>query len=183
MEVYKSLSAGMNVLLEKAAELGWWCSEWIEKGQNDRTYVEMGKYSPAGEDFSMIIDFEPENQEETFLKNMRDYVNSFDVDEHVEMWVPKRGEGGCPSTIKELVEDAEAIVDMIKELYGELDNVPRPYEPDREGKDKKLAEFIIRNFHHCPIPVELVCEFGFGREGCIDCLLSHVDLLKLPRKD
>lgn len=51
-----------------------------------------------------------------------------------------------------------------------------------EDKDRKLAEYIIRNFHHCPIPVELICEFGFRREGCVDCLLAHVDLLKLPRE-
>lgn len=182
MKEYMKLSAGMKVLLEKAEELGWWWSAWIEKERNDRTYVEMGKQSPAGEDFSMIIDFESENPAETFLKNMWKYADDFDVDDHVDMWVPKRGEGGCPSTIKELVEDAEAIADMIKELHGELDNVPKPQKLD-EDRDRKLAEFIIRNFHHCPIPVEIVCKFGFGREGCVDCLLSHVDLLKLPRED
>lgn len=61
MEEYKGLSAGMKILLAKAEELDWWWSAWIEESQNGRTYVEMGQHSPAGEDFSMIIDFDSEN--------------------------------------------------------------------------------------------------------------------------
>lgn len=133
MKEYNELSADMKVLLKKSEELGWWWNAWIEKGQNNRTYLEMGKHSPAGEDFSMIIDFEPENQAETLLENMWEYAYDFDVDDHVMMWAPKRGEGGCPFTIKELVEDAEAIVDMIKELYEELDKVMHPELSDEQS--------------------------------------------------
>lgn len=52
-----------------------------------------------------------------------------------------------------------------------------------EGNERVMAEFIISNFHFCPIPVEVKCECGFRREGCVDCLLSNVHLLKLPRED
>ena len=44
----------------------------------------------------------------------------FDIDEHVELWVEHRGEGGCPSAVRELVEDAEAIKQMLKTLADAL---------------------------------------------------------------
>ena len=117
MEEYKGLSAGMKILLEKAEELGWWSSEWIEESQNGRTYVEMGQHSPAGEDFSMIIDFDAEDQCSSFRDSLESYYEDFDIDEHVEMWVEARRNGisGVPS-IRELVKDAEEIDAMILKL-------------------------------------------------------------------
>lgn len=38
--------------------------------KNNRTYAEMKKHSPAGEDFSMIIDFNAKDQAETFLNDL-----------------------------------------------------------------------------------------------------------------
>ena len=117
MEEYKGLSAGMKILLAKAEELGWWSSAWIEESQNNRTYVEMGQHSPAGEDFSMIIDFDAEDQCSGFRDSLESYYEDFDIDEHVEMWVEARRNGisGVPS-IRELVKDAEEIDAMILKL-------------------------------------------------------------------
>lgn len=120
MEEYKGLSAGMKILLAKAEELDWWWSAWIEESQNGRTYVEMGQHSPAGEDFSMIIDFEAEDQSDSFLDNLESYYEDFDVDEHIEMWVNARGDvSGIPS-VRELAKDAEDIDAMILELFQTL---------------------------------------------------------------
>lgn len=91
---------------------GWHCEE--------RNYIELEKYSPAGEDFSMIIDFDVDSPINSFLENLKEYSEDFDIDEHVEMWIPKRGKGGCPESISELVEDAEAIKNMIFELWDAL---------------------------------------------------------------
>jgi hypothetical protein len=88
---------------------GWRCDE--------RNYAELGKYSPAGEDFHMIIDFDADNPVESFLEDLKMYVDDFDIDEHVEGWIPERGKGGCPSSIRELSADAEVIKDMILELF------------------------------------------------------------------
>ena len=117
MEKYNALSVGMKILLEKAEELGWWSSAWIEESQNNRTYVEMGQHSPAGEDFSMIIDFDAEDQCSSFRDSLESYYEDFDIDEHVEMWVEARRNGisGVPS-IRELVKDAEEIDAMILKL-------------------------------------------------------------------
>lgn len=93
---------------------GWHC--------NERNYVELEKHSPAGEDFGMIIDFDMDDPVHSFMDDLKEYSEDFDVDEHVEMWLPSRGKGGCPGSISELVEDAEAIRDMIVEFWEVLDS-------------------------------------------------------------
>lgn len=47
---------------------------------------------------------------------------------------------------------------------------------------KKLAEFIIRNCHSCPIPVNVTCKKGFQLERCVECLLKHIDTLCLTKE-
>lgn len=60
----------------------------------------------------------------------------------------------------------------------------KPYTPAEEKDDTyKLAEFIINNSHHCPIPIAVICKCGFKEEGCVECLLQHIDSLNLPKKD
>ena len=58
MEEYKNISKELQRMLDKAEELDWSYSVYVEPSQNNRTYAEMEKYSPAGEDFLMIIDFD-----------------------------------------------------------------------------------------------------------------------------
>ena len=99
----------MNItkIKEIAERLGWKVEEC------DDGTVEFSQYSPAGEDFSFNVNAkEAENE-------IYEFCNDFDVDEHVEMWIEARKSGtpGVPST-RQLVEDAEDISEMLKELAG-----------------------------------------------------------------
>lgn len=123
MERFEDINPGLKAMLDKAEELEWSYDVWIEEGQNDRTYAELERYSPAGEDFSIIVDFDKDHQVETFLRDLRESYENFDVDDHAEMWMPSRGKNGCPSSIKELVENAEAIESMILELLDALEDM------------------------------------------------------------
>lgn len=78
--------------------------------------VELEKYSPAGEDFVFAV------PTLNFVKEVESYAENFDPDEHAEMWVESRGKGGCPSSIRELIDDADAIAEMLKELAEALKN-------------------------------------------------------------
>lgn len=110
MEEYKDISRGLKTLLDKAEEMGWNWEAYIEPDSR-RTYVEIGQSSPAGEDFSMTIDFDEENQADSFKDSLESYYEDFDIDEHIEMWIEAKrsGTSGVPST-RELVKDAEAII-------------------------------------------------------------------------
>lgn len=137
MAEYKEISSGLKMLLSKAEKMGWNWDAYIEP-DNRRTYVEIGQASPAGEDFSMIIDFKEKDQAKSFKENLQMYYEDFDVDEHIEMWIEARHNGisGVPST-RELVKDAEAIENMILELCEALSQVRLPlligsYSPERK---------------------------------------------------
>lgn len=87
---------------------------WNILGDLNDTGVELQQASPAGEDFVFYTDTAD------FPKGVIEYARDFDPDEHVELWVEHRGEGGCPSTVRELVDDAEAIKNMLKTLADAL---------------------------------------------------------------
>lgn len=100
----KSISDKVRKIAE---ELDWNITEY------DDGTVEFQQYSPAGEDFSFTVNAENAEQE------IYQYYDDFDVDDHIEMWVEakKNGVGGVPS-IRRLVEDAEAICDMLEKFAG-----------------------------------------------------------------
>lgn len=108
----------LEELLGTAEEMGW--SYRIYKEDSDRAYVEMKKSSPAGGAFSIEVDFIEESEIISFLDDLYDVYTSFDVDEYVDMYASQRGENGVPGTYRELLEDAESIEEMIKELYDSL---------------------------------------------------------------
>lgn len=107
----------MKTLIQKAEDLDWKvtnsrdCGFAVEKGV---TELEFSKYSPYGEDFSFSVSGKTQKE----LKDeIKEYAESFDTEEHIKMWIEGKesGTSGVPS-IKELVEDADAIKEMLEEL-------------------------------------------------------------------
>ena len=121
-------------LLDKAEVLDW--SYNLYKEDDGRTYAEMEKYSPLGEDFGMIIDFSEENPADTFMNDLKGYYSGFDPEEHAEMWIENRGKNGTPDSIRDLLDDAKDIKEMIGELIRYLEGVD-------EEKDIKIASFCM----------------------------------------
>ena len=111
MSKKQSRKANLNPKIREIAEN----LEWTVREYDDGT-VEFEKYSPAGEDFIFTVNTENAESE------IYDYYDNFDVDDHIEMWVKAKENGvaGVPA-IRRLVEDAEAISEMLKELAGAVD--------------------------------------------------------------
>lgn len=97
--------------IEICEKLDW--SVW----EGDEAF-EIRKYSPAGEDFSFIIDGTGD-----LVEQVKEYAADFCVDEHVTMWLYAKREGikDVPSAT-ELVEDAKSIDQMLRELAIALQN-------------------------------------------------------------
>lgn len=89
--------------------------DWAVSSYTDDGRVEIGKYSPAGEDFSICVGVE------NLPAEVRECAADFDIDEHIEMWIEarKNGTGGVPST-RELAKDAEDIDKMLQGLAAAL---------------------------------------------------------------
>lgn len=106
----------MNSIDEKYSEvfekLDWMYSAIYQNGD-----IELETWSPAGED--IVFDVNADN----LVYEVRCYANNFDVDDHVLMWAEHRGENGVPNSIRELLDDAESIQDMLNELADALEEV------------------------------------------------------------
>ena len=98
-------------LLAKAEELDWSCWEYEHGG------VELGKHSPAGEDFSFYV-----GNKENLAEEAREYADDFDIEEHVRELLNAKANGfaGVPD-LKTLVEDADDIKGMLDELADALE--------------------------------------------------------------
>lgn len=77
--------------------------------------VELSQFSPAGEDFYFTAD------KKNFARSIREYAEDFDPDEHAETWVKNMHTvRGVPQSIRTLIDDADAIKEMLTELSEQI---------------------------------------------------------------
>lgn len=98
--------------INEIERLGWSIREY------DDCY-EIGQYSPAGEDFFFSVD-----RCKDIVQEVREYADDFDADEHAEMLVEaRRKDPSVPQSIRELIDDADAIKAMLITLAEALENI------------------------------------------------------------
>ena len=105
----------VKALIEKAEELGW-------LAHKDEEGIEFEQASPAGEDFCFYVRF-PD-----IVREVREYYDGFDPEEHVEMWVEAKRNSDNPNrnsipSIRTLVKDADEIDEMLQTLADAFDEV------------------------------------------------------------
>lgn len=103
----------MNKKIKKCIEsLGWSIYE-------DEQGVDLRQCSPAGEDFGFYI-----GNKENIIEEVIVYANNFDADEHSKMWIENRDTvSGVPQSVRELIQDADDIQDMLNELADALNTL------------------------------------------------------------
>lgn len=122
---------GLDELVDIANELDWSCSI-------DENGIEFEKHSPLGEDF---IFYAEGTTPEEICDSVYDYDQGFDAEEHAEIWIENRGKNGTPNSIRDLLDDAEAIQGMLDELQEALDTKYRGRKSIGEiVKDEELTE-------------------------------------------
>lgn len=95
-----------------------YCEEHDWKVYENGGFVELEKYSPAGEDFIFSVD------SRHFVRNVKQYAMEFDTDEHTMMWVENmKTVNGVPQSVRILLTDAEEIEKMLIELAEGLEKV------------------------------------------------------------
>ena len=98
--------------IERVAEASYWGVRWDEDNIAGEKCVEFSKYSPAGEDFSFEVWYTHVSE---IPEKVMEYYEEFDPEEHVMLWANSAGQNGVPR-LRELMEDADAIEEMIREL-------------------------------------------------------------------
>lgn len=114
-------------LLQKAEELDW--SVTVDDGD-----WEFEKYSPAGEDFFFSA------SGPDIVASVKEYYENFDPEEHAtDLAIAKRnGFAGVPD-LRTLCDDADAIDEMLHELFEAFRDVEIEYlselEEDEESEE------------------------------------------------
>lgn len=98
--------------IERIAEELYWGVCWDEDNIAGKKCVEFSKYSPAGEDFSFEVWYTHVSE---IPEKVMEYYEEFDPEEHVMLWANSAGRNGVPC-LRRLMEDADAIEEMIREL-------------------------------------------------------------------
>lgn len=86
--------------------------------QDGEYYAELEKYSPNGEDFVPTIWFN--GLPTDFIEKVAEYADDYDADDHAAELVEYRGRNGVPNSIRDIIDDAEAIGDMLNDLADAL---------------------------------------------------------------
>lgn len=117
----------IDKLIDAIEEEGWNIYD-CSFGDNE---WEINKYSPAGEDFSFIINHE--GNANIAIRKIKEYAEDFDIDEHVEMWIEARHNNvkGVPSA-SILVKDAIQIQEMLDKLANYCNSLEIDQEMDKE---------------------------------------------------
>ena len=109
-------------VISEIAELYDWNAElhttYSNNGENGVYVYEFSKYSPAGEDFNFSIWSKPDII--SISKEIEQYSDNFDSDEHIEMWVEARDNVSGVPDVSTLAQDARDIDKMLQEFSGAL---------------------------------------------------------------
>lgn len=111
-------------------------NDWrvIENGAGD---FELEKYSPEGEDFTFAVYVNNENDAD-YWQEVFDYAENFDPADHAVMWYGQnRGE---PFSLQILLDDANAIKEMLEQLWRALRDTDNKTEKKHVSGEEKYEE-------------------------------------------
>ena len=103
--------------INRAKEIGW---EVYLKKEKDYYYLCFGNYTPYGQDISEEFDFNGTFKD--LLQQLSYRVDNFDCSYEAYLWLDDSGHGtnGSPYDMKDLYEDMEKRLEMLRELENEL---------------------------------------------------------------
>lgn len=112
----------IDKIITVAEKQGW--NVMVCNGENNTVNLEFSQFSPYGQDFYFSI-CGKENKPEMLIENIKEYYEGFDPDYEAYLWIGEDGHGkrGAPYHIKTIVEDMEAMEEMIYQLYINLTDV------------------------------------------------------------
>lgn len=131
-------------LVDVLEACGFSCSEIYK--QDEVYYVELGQYTPAGEDWNEVVWFD--GTDDDFKMAIRKIADNYDEENEAAIWIARRGEGGVPNSIEVLYEDAKwkkaALCDLAEKL--EESDVEGDTVAEETMDREEFYDYIIDNF-------------------------------------
>ena len=115
------MKKSIEKLLDRIRENGWSVTV-------SGDYINIGKYSLAGQDFSFdidVTDFEEEDDitaADLFVEAIHAEYDGYDVSYEAYLWLDDEGHGknGAPYDMRDVYDDMEAVKDMLWDLFHNL---------------------------------------------------------------
>ena len=119
----------LDKLISEIEKHGFWVGEPFTYG--DGTYgLEFGQHTPCGEDW--IEHIELGDTVEYFINKLLERVNDWDSEEEAEIYIDMRGQRGVPSSIRDLLDDADWKEEQLTNLVSALQLVDFDEEMENE---------------------------------------------------
>lgn len=94
------------------------CGEPTYSPHHKEYYVEIEFYSVLREDVIETVFYNGKSK--GFIEGFKALAEEFDEDEHAELWIEFRGRNGVPSSIRQLIKDAENIKATLENVSEQL---------------------------------------------------------------
>ena len=92
--------------------------------QEDERYVEFEYWSDLGEDCIIPLQLEDFTLNDLFHELFNE-ADCFDAEEHATMLYNLHGQGGTPTSIRDLLEDADEQQKLLDDIVDEIRNIVR----------------------------------------------------------
>lgn len=114
---------------------GFWVDKEDNMFGNGKPGWDIGQMSSCGEDWSET--FEADDVD-TFIASLERRIDNWDSEEEAMPFIEMRGQSGVPSSIRELLDDADWKLEQLENLLDAINKAPD--EEDELEESKKLQE-------------------------------------------
>lgn len=118
---------------------GFWVNKDDSMYGRGKPGWEIGQMSSCGEDW--FETFEADDVD-TFIANLESRIDNWDSEEEALPYIERRGQNGVPSSIRDLLYDADWKVEQLKDLLDAIKEAPD--EEDEIEESKKQEGYIIK---------------------------------------
>ena len=152
-EIEERIEAALNAADEEGNQSDF-SFRFYGNGENRHNCI-FEAFSPDGENIVIELTIDEEdakmNADDIFnciVFDVDKHANEYDADEHAELWIEGRGKNGVPNSIREILDDADAIGEMYFDLANRLKRAKNAelhkYEIiiDYQASDR----FIVKSF-------------------------------------
>ena len=172
--------------IDKIIEVGEQQGFWVRFdsnlfGENEAGF-EYGQDTPCGEDWFETISADNAND---FMKELEKRINDWDSDSEAMPFIEMRGQHGVPSSIKDLVDDADwkydRLVDFLSALqntdFEEIESVKEESKVDEtitklEEDQESLTEYMEEIASVSPLHNLIIEDISFNKKKVSSSLLK-----------
>ena len=116
---------------------GFWVNKYDDMYGEGKPGWEIGQMSSCGEDW--FETFEADDVD-TFIANLESRIDNWDSEEEAMPYIERRGQNGVPSSIRDLLDDADWKVEQLKDLLDAIKEAPDEENEIEESKKQEWKE-------------------------------------------